>query len=330
MFFGKVKTELSLGGILSSSVEIYKNKNKIKISKGTVINKTLLDLLLLNNIEHIKCAKLDDDEIDENSSVHEISKKIIASKKSNIIIKGPKNGRCNLVSSVDGIITFQPNQLFSINSVTNDIGIASLKAFSKVKKNQIVASIKAIPFGIKKNNLQNIINVCQECFKILPFQKKNIHLIQTTNQNIRAKILEKTLEVTKDRLSSCGNNKIVEKRCSHEIKSICEQLKKSVNEDADIILIFGTSAISDINDTIPQSILEINGTILRLGMPVEPGNLILLADIKISKKHISIIGMPGCARSKKENGVDWILWRKLCDLKISSDDINDMGNGGLL
>ena len=34
--------------------------------------------------------------------------------------------------------------------------------------------------------------------------------------------------------------------------------------------------------------------------------------------------------SKKENGVDWILWRKLCDLKISSDDINHMGNGGLL
>ena len=273
---------------------------------------------------------MDDDEIDENLSVHEISKKIIASKKSNIIIQDPKNGRCNLVSSVDGIITFQPNQLFSINSVTNDIGIASLKAFSKVKKNQIVASIKAIPFGIKKNNLQNIINVCQECFKILPFQKKNIHLIQTTNQNTRAKILEKTLEVTKDRLSSCGNNKIVEKRCSHEIKSICEQLKKSVNEDADIILIFGTSAISDINDIIPQSILGINGRILRLGMPVEPGNLILLAEIKISKKHISIIGMPGCARSKKENGVDWILWRKLCDLKISSEDINNMGNGGLL
>ena len=330
MFFGKVKTEFSLGGILSSSIEIYKNKNKIKISKGTIINKNLLDLLLLNNVEHIKCAKLEDDEIDENSSVHKISKKIIASKNSNIIIQDPKNGRCNLVSSVDGIITFQPNQLFSINSVTNDIGIASLKAFSKVKKNQIVASIKAIPFGIKKNNLQNIINVCQECFKILPFQKKNIHLIQTTNQNTRAKVLEKTLEVTKDRLLSCGNNLIVEKKCSHEIKSICEHLKKSVNEDADIILIFGTSAISDINDIIPQSILEINGTILRLGMPVEPGNLILLAEIKISKKHISIIGMPGCARSKKENGVDWILWRKLCDLKISSDDINHMGNGGLL
>ena len=91
-----MKTELSLGGILSSSIEIYKNKNKIKISKGTIINKNLLDLLLLNNIEHINVL-LDVDEIDENSSVHEISKDYCF-KKSNIIIQDPKNGRCNLVS----------------------------------------------------------------------------------------------------------------------------------------------------------------------------------------------------------------------------------------
>ena len=65
MFFGDVKTESSLGCILSTSIEIYKDKNKIKISKGTVINKVLIDLLLLNDIGHVKCAKLDDDEIDE-------------------------------------------------------------------------------------------------------------------------------------------------------------------------------------------------------------------------------------------------------------------------
>ena len=330
MFFGEVKTESSLGGILSSSIEVYKDKKKLKISKGTVINKNLVDLFLLNNIKHVICAKLDNDEVEENKAVFMISKEIIASKNSFIKIQDPKNGRCNLVSIVDGIIEFQPNQLYSINSITDDVGVASLKPFSKVKKNQIIASIKAIPFGIKIKHLQNIVNISQDCFKILPFQKKNIHLIQTTNQNTREKILDKTLEVTKDRLSSCGINQITEKKCLHEIKSICLELNESINENADIILIFGTSAICDVNDVIPQSIKEIKGKILRLGMPVEPGNLILLAEINLSKKNISIIGMPGCAKSRKENGVDWILWRKLCNLKITSEDINHMGSGGLL
>ena len=330
MFFGEVKPELSLNGILSSSIEVTKNRNKIKISKGTIIDKNLVDLLLLNKVKYITCALLDDDEIDENTAVYEISKEIINPKNSYLKIQDTKHGRCNLISNVDGIISFLPNQLFSINSITNDIGISSLKAFSKVKRNQVVASIKAIPFGIKKKQMQDIINVSKNCFKILPFKKKNIHLIQTTNKNTLTKILEKTLKVTNQRLSSCGVRKIVEKKCSHELKSICLQLKKSINENADIILIFGISAICDINDVIPKAIREINGKILRLGMPVEPGNLMLLAEIKISTKNISIIGMPACARSKKENGVDWILWRKLCDLKVSSEDINHMGNGGLL
>ena len=40
--------------------------------------------------------------------------------------------------------------------------------------------------------------------------------------------------------------------------------------------------------------------------------------------------MPGCARSQKENGVDWILWRLFCDLDVCNEEINEMGNGGLL
>ena len=330
MFFGEMKTKLSLNGILSSSIEIIKDKNKIKISKGTILDKNLVDLLLMNNIENITCAFLDKDEIDENTAVYEISKKIINSENSHVKIQDTKRGRCNLISNVDGIISFSPKQLFEINSITNDIGVSALKAFSRVKKNQIVASIKAIPFGIKQKKIHNIINTAKNCFKILPFQKKNVHLIQTTNKNTRAKILEKTLEVTKDRLSSCGVNQIIEKKSFHEIQSIGLQLNKSINENADIILIFGISAICDINDVIPKAIREMKGEIIRLGMPVEPGNLMLLAEIKFSNKIISIIGMPACARSKKENGVDWVLWRKLCDLKISSDDINHMGNGGLL
>ena len=65
-------------------------------------------------------------------------------------------------------------------------------------------------------------------------------------------------------------------------------------------------------------------------MPVEPGNLMLLGKTDHNNKIIFVLGMPGCARSQKENGVDWILWRLLCGLDISNRDINDMGTGGLL
>ena len=40
-----------------------------------------------------------------------------------------------------------------------------------------------------------------------------------------------------------------------------------------------------------------------LGMPVDPGNLLLLGELDGKP----VIGAPGCARSPKENGFDWVL-----------------------
>ena len=45
MFFGEVKTELSLNGILTSSIFVTdKNNKKIKINKGTIIEQSHIDL----------------------------------------------------------------------------------------------------------------------------------------------------------------------------------------------------------------------------------------------------------------------------------------------
>jgi molybdenum cofactor cytidylyltransferase len=43
-----------------------------------------------------------------------------------------------------------------------------------------------------------------------------------------------------------------------------------------------------------------------------------------------VLGAPGCARSPKENGFDWILARLLAGLTVSRGDIAGMGVGGLL
>ncbi|MGO9756120.1 MAG: molybdopterin-binding protein, partial [Roseiarcus sp.] len=45
---------------------------------------------------------------------------------------------------------------------------------------------------------------------------------------------------------------------------------------------------------------------------------------------LPIVGAPGCARSPKENGFDWVLQRVLADVPITAADIMGMGVGGLL
>ena len=66
MFFGEIETKLSEDALLSASLILDNNLSKVKISKGTKIDKSIIKLLLNNNIQKIMCAKLDQDDVDEN------------------------------------------------------------------------------------------------------------------------------------------------------------------------------------------------------------------------------------------------------------------------
>jgi len=61
-------------------------------------------------------------------------------------------------------------------------------------------------------------------------------------------------------------------------------------------------------------------------MPVDPGNLLLLGRVG----RTPAIGLPGCARSPKINGFDWVLQRLCAGVTVTSADITTMGVGGLL
>jgi molybdenum cofactor cytidylyltransferase len=70
----------------------------------------------------------------------------------------------------------------------------------------------------------------------------------------------------------------------------------------------------------------VGGEIEHFGMPVDPGNLRLIGR---ARGH-AVLGAPGCARSPKENGFDWVLMRLLAGLPVSRADVTGMGVGGLL
>ena len=89
---------------------------------------------------------------------------------------------------------------------------------------------------------------------------------------------------------------------------------------------FGASAIADRRDVIPAAITGIGGAIEHFGMPVDPGNLLLIGNAG----GVPVLGAPGCARSPVENGFDWVLMRLLAGLKVTRAELTGMGVGGLL
>ena len=88
----------------------------------------------------------------------------------------------------------------------------------------------------------------------------------------------------------------------------------------------GASVIVDRRDVIPAAIEKAGGHIEHFGMPVDPGNMLLLGRLG----EVPVLGLPGCARSPKVNGFDWVLERLCAGMPVGREDIMRMGAGGLL
>ncbi|GJE72541.1 TetR family transcriptional regulator [Methylorubrum podarium] len=129
-----------------------------------------------------------------------------------------------------------------------------------------------------------------------------------------------------ERLAPTGAHIVAETRVRHEAGAVAAAVTNAVAQGAELVVVFGASAIADRRDVIPAGLEAAGGRVEQFGMPVDPGNLLLLGALG----SVPVIGAPGCARSPKENGFDFVLHRLLAGLSMTRADIVRLGVGGLL
>jgi molybdenum cofactor cytidylyltransferase len=153
-----------------------------------------------------------------------------------------------------------------------------------------------------------------------------VGLVATRVAGTGERILDKTAAVLEERLAALGSELVREIRCTHDADAVGAAVGELAGQGLDPIVVFGASATIDRRDMVPAGIEAAGGTVSHVGMPVDPGNLLVLA----ARGETRVIGAPGCARSPAENGFDWVLRRLLAGLAVTPEDITAMGVGGLL
>ena len=329
MIFKTVKIQKSIGFILPENIFVIKNKKKVKLSKGTKINQQIKNILIDNGFKQISGFLLNEYDFDENKASDLIARSICNNKFNNLNYKNLNTGRSNIYSTKSGLFIYDANNLIKLNN-NSKIAISAIRPFSKVEKNQELITAKVIPYGIDKKLIQKNSLRLKDTFKVLPFQRKKITLIQTFDNKINEKLILKSRNVTQRRLELCGIKKIEEIIIPHKENILSNKIQICVNRNVDIILIIGPHAITHIKDVIPNAIKMSGAKIMRFGIPVEPGNLMLLSKFQSYYKDIYIIGMPSCAKSPKENGLDLVLWRILCDVSFKNSNLNELSVGGFI
>ena len=322
MKFGPVPVNSALGATLAHSQTLGGKRYR----KGQILTEEDINAISNSGIINITVAELESDDIRENDAA-QILGNILAGE--NIRLSIANTGRINLFAASDGLVNFNPEHINAINAVNEGITIATLNLHEKVVLNQIVATIKIIPFAVSLKDLNSVQKLASDhsfLIDILSLRARKVALLQTTLPGIKTKILDKTTAVLDAKLNSLGSQLTIEKKCEHTHNSIAGHLQDIINTGAEVILIMGASATTDRRDVIPEGIETAGGSIDHFGMPVDPGNLLLIAHID----KIPILALPGSARSPKIGGNDLILQRLLAGLPLDATSIRSMGTGGLL
>ena len=319
MKFGETPIEEALGAILAHGISVEGTAFK----KGRLLSRNDLAILKKAGIATVVSARLEPGDIGEDEAAAQIS---LALTGDNLSPSPAFTGRVNLYADVRGLAVYDRAMLTRLNGIDEAVTVATLPSFAAVEPRQMVATVKIIPFAVPVDILERCIGQVDAAIRVVPFAAGNVGLVQTILPGTREKVLNKTVAVLRHRVEAVAGTLTGERRCGHEIGEVADAIRHWRSQGCDMILVSGASAITDRRDVIPAAIDAAGGAIDHFGMPVDPGNLMLMAHIG----DTPVLGLPGCARSPKLNGFDWVLQRLAAGLAVTSRDITEMGAGGLL
>jgi molybdenum cofactor cytidylyltransferase len=320
MKFGPASPKDAIGGVTVHTLR----QGPLVLKKGTTIGPAEVEALTRAGIKDVVVVRMEEGDVSEDVAAASIA---LAVGGEGIHVERAFTGRANLFAARPGVLVIDRAAVDRINNIDEAITFATLTAYKPVVEGEMVGTVKIIPFGVEGNLRDAAVKAAgRDVLKIAPYVIKRVGVVSTLLPGLSSKVIDKTLRVTAERLAPAGASIIAERRVQHEELALSAAIKELLGLGAELVIVFGASAIADRRDVIPAAVTGIGGEIEHFGMPVDPGNLLLIGNAG----GIPVMGAPGCARSPVENGFDWVLTRLLAGLKVTRADLTGMGVGGLL
>ncbi len=322
MKFGPAPLEEARGAIMAHSQRV----GDKMIRKGALLDDAAIALLRSVGRSEVICARLEPGDVPEDIAADRLATPLV----SPLIARSRAGtGRVNLAAEVPGLLRVDTARIDRLNTIDEALTIGTLPDYAVVAPRDLVATIKIVPFSVPGNVLSVAEALARQVASPLtlhPFRHMRVGLVVTELPGLKESTTDKTIQITEARVSQLTGSLLPAVRCAHDEDAVARALESLLADGAELLLVIGASAVVDRRDVGPMGIVKAGGEIVHFGMPVDPGNLICLGRIGA----IPALVLPGCARSPKLNGIDFVLTRLFAGLKVTGADLMKMGVGGLL
>lgn len=334
MRFGPVPSDQALGAVLGHNV--FRPDGSRLLRKGLALTEADLASLREHGIEKVWVARLDPGDLDENECAQRVATALLAGRvpaEVGLGFSGPTTGRVNLRAARLGLAGIHAEPIDRVNRI-DGITVATVSNHSVVRPGRVLATVKILPYALAATTLEracaNLTDASEPAIALEPLEPKRVALLVTGHPGGRERTLTGFETALGERLRALGSSlddtEFVAGGPERDAVADLVTAIISLRGRFDLLLIAGETAIQDRHDAAPTAIEAAGGRIESYGAPVDPGNLLLLAELDGKP----VVGVPGCARSPKRNIVDLVLPRLLAGHHLTGADIDALGVGGLL
>lgn len=323
--FGTYTSADAFGVMLAHSLTV----DGHKFRKGHRL--TIDDVVLLRGagVDFVTGARLRADDMAENDVAGVVAGLLAGA---NVAPRRPNAGRCNIHATTNGILVVDADAIMAANRIDEAITVATLPPWSAVRHGQVIATVKIIPYGVPGSTMAKWSDHLKYRFghgalplQVAAFREQRIALISSELPGSQEADPGDPAYI-RQRVEKLGSRVALEMRCIHSSSSIAHAFQQAVEAGCTLILFSGAIGTRDRRDVAGLAIGQAGGRIIRFGMPVEPGNMLLFGELE----EAPIVVLPRCAHSRRLNGFDWVLLRLLAGLRLDSEVFSAMGVGGLL
>lgn len=327
MKFGPIPIENAVNKILGHNVPGQDGKRLFR--KGHLLSAD--DVATLRDLgkSSLYVAVLEPGDVQEDEAALRLAQKAAGD---NLRLTGPASGRVNLSATTQGVLYVDEDRLLAVNQHPG-ITLATLPTYHAVELRQTVATVKIIPFAVPNTTLLNAeldLVTGGPLLKVVDFQQKRVAILLSGSGSVRNRLVEDFDVPLRQRLinlhAAAELTDFITLEDEGDEIALAEWLLNIVSSGFELVVVAGETAIMDQCDLVPRAIERAGGHVPVVGVPVDPGNLLMIGYLQ----DVPILGAPGCARSLKINAIDWVLPRLLVGEKLSHADMAALGHGGLL
>ncbi len=317
MTFGRVPVAEAVGAILAHTLRA----GGAVLKKGRTISADDAARLAAAGQADVVCARLEPGDVPEDRAAARVAAAVAGE---GVTAATPATGRANLFAAARGVLRVDAARVDALNLIDESVTVATLPAWARVEAGDMVATVKVIPYAVPEAIVARAAAV-GSLVSVAAFRPQRVGLVLTRLHGTAETVLDRAAASQRERVARLGGAVVREIRTAHDEGAVADALAPLVDE-CSLVLVLGASAIADRADVVPAAIVRAGGTLDHVGMPVDPGNLLCVG----RRGAVPIVGVPGCARSLRPSGFDWVLERLSAGLDVSPRDVMTMGVGGLL